>query len=422
VTVPREAGNRVHRPLILIFSTYYWPELAGNAPYVTGLAEHLAARGWDTHVACGFPHYPSWEAAPRRPAERSSRGGVEIHRRWHYVPTKQTAVQRVVYEGSLLASGLTALRTTRRPDVILGISPSLAGASLASVAARLHRRPYGLLFQDLMGQAAAQSGVRGGGAVSRLTRAAECRLARRAESVAVVSKGFRPYLQDGGVDPGRIVVVRNWSRSSAPSRSRAETRALLGWDDGTFVCVHAGNMGHKQDLGNVVRTAPLLNGRAHVVLAGDGNERAALQELAAGLAPGNLEFLPPAAPGDYESILDAADLLVVNQRGSVSNMSLASKLTAYFSSGTPVVAACAPDSDTARLISAAGAGVVVAPDDPPALAAAIVALKEDDARRKSLGEQGRAYASEFLSEAAAMRDLDGFIDALLSAGGKARSA
>jgi colanic acid biosynthesis glycosyl transferase WcaI len=414
VTVSREAGNRDDRPLILIFSTYYWPELAGNAPYVTGLAEHIAARGWDTHVACGFPHYPSWEAAPRRPAERSSRAGVQIHRRWHYVPAKQTALRRVVYEGSLLASGMTALRSTRRPDVILGISPSLSGAALASVASRVHRRPHGLLFQDLMGQAAAQSGVRGGGAVSRMTRAAEWRFARGAQSVAVVSKGFRPYLEEGGVDPGRIVEVRNWSQRSAPSRSREETRALLGWDEGTFVCVHAGNMGHKQDLGNVVRTAPLVDGRAHLVLAGDGNERAALQQLASTFATANLEFLPPAAPGDYESILDAADLLVVNQRGAVSNMSLASKLTAYFSSGTPVVAACAAHSDTARLISEAGAGVVVAPDDPSALAAAILALREDESGRASLGERGRAYASEFMSEAAAFRDLDGFLDGLLS--------
>src|SRR5262249_13967457 len=205
---------------ILIFSTYYWPELAGNAPYVTGLAEHLAARGWDTHVACGFPHYPSWVPAARRPAERSRRAGVEIHRRWHYVPTKQTALQRVVYEGSLLATGMTALRTTRRPDVILGVSPSLAGAALASVAARGPRRPDGLLFKDLMGQAAAQSGVRGGGAVSRLTRAAEWQLARHARSVAVVSNGFRPYLEAGAVDPERIVEVRNWSRASAQTRSR----------------------------------------------------------------------------------------------------------------------------------------------------------------------------------------------------------
>ena len=38
---------------ILIFSSYYWPESAGNAPYVTGLAEYLAARGHKVTVATG---------------------------------------------------------------------------------------------------------------------------------------------------------------------------------------------------------------------------------------------------------------------------------------------------------------------------------------------------------------------------------
>ena len=44
---------------VLILSSYYWPETAGNAPYVTGLAEHLAARGHGVTVATG-PKISSW--------------------------------------------------------------------------------------------------------------------------------------------------------------------------------------------------------------------------------------------------------------------------------------------------------------------------------------------------------------------------
>jgi len=45
---------------ILIVSAYYAPETAGNAPYVTGVAEHYAAQGHDVMVLTGFPHYPAW--------------------------------------------------------------------------------------------------------------------------------------------------------------------------------------------------------------------------------------------------------------------------------------------------------------------------------------------------------------------------
>jgi hypothetical protein len=45
-------------------------------------------------------------------------------------------------------------------------------------------------------------------------------------------------------------------------------------------------------------------------------------------------------------------------------MSLPSKLTSYFPAARPVVAAVAPDSETAREIQSAQAGYVVAPEDP----------------------------------------------------------
>ena len=45
---------------ILITSSYYWPEEAGTAPWVTGMAEFLSASGHDVAVVTTFPHYPSW--------------------------------------------------------------------------------------------------------------------------------------------------------------------------------------------------------------------------------------------------------------------------------------------------------------------------------------------------------------------------
>jgi len=35
----------VKRLRVLVSTSYYWPEEAGSAPYLTGLAEHLAATG-----------------------------------------------------------------------------------------------------------------------------------------------------------------------------------------------------------------------------------------------------------------------------------------------------------------------------------------------------------------------------------------
>ncbi|MER6978142.1 hypothetical protein ABT317_14280, partial [Streptomyces carpinensis] len=62
-------------------STNYAPEHTGIGPYATQLAEHWAARGADTHVLAGMPHYPSWRLDPAYAGvwrTTESRGGVTV--------------------------------------------------------------------------------------------------------------------------------------------------------------------------------------------------------------------------------------------------------------------------------------------------------------------------------------------------------
>src|SRR5262245_66432187 len=95
---------------VLVTSSYYWPEDTANAPYVTGLAEHLSDLGHNVVVATGFAHYPDWRSSAHgRLAASETHNGVRIFRRWHYVPRAQSAAQRAAYELSLVAFGLTAL-------------------------------------------------------------------------------------------------------------------------------------------------------------------------------------------------------------------------------------------------------------------------------------------------------------------------
>lgn len=408
----REDGPRPRN--VLICSSYYWPEAMGNAPYVTGLAEYLSGRGHNVVVCTGFPHYPEWRssASGRRAVE--TRAGVEVRRRRHYVPAKQSAARRAMYESSLFLTGLGGVAHPMRPDVVLGVSPTLAAASLALVAAERYRAPAGVVFQDLMGRAAAESGVKGGNAVTGLVSRLELQIARRARAITVVSDGFQSYFEANGIDPSKIVRVRNWNLSVPSSRTREETRARFGWSESDFVCVYAGSMGHKQGLDNLLHTAAVLPRSVRVVLAGDGSDRVRLVELARALRLANVEFHGVQPAGEYESLLEASDVLLVNQRPSVSDMSLASKLGSYLGAGRPVVAALAARSETAREVLASGGGLVVSAAAPNAMAAAVLSLREDPTRARELAERGRRYALVHLSARAALAQYEHFLDSLIA--------
>src|SRR3990172_704982 len=165
---------------ILIIGLNYAPEEAGNAPYTAGMAEHLAALGHDVTVVTGMPHYPRWQVDRGyrwRLWKREPIRGVDVRRRWHHVPGSQSALQRALYEGSFVLTGASVLALPR-PDVVLGIVPSLGGGVLARLAATRYRVPYGIVFQDLVGPASAQSGLAGGHRITRLVSTAEAGAAR----------------------------------------------------------------------------------------------------------------------------------------------------------------------------------------------------------------------------------------------------
>jgi colanic acid biosynthesis glycosyl transferase WcaI len=410
---------------ILITGINYTPEATGIAPYTAGLAEHLSARGHHVTVVTGLPSYPQWrvhEGYRGRIASRETLAGVDVRRRWHYVPREQTAVRRAAYEASFLATGLSALALPR-PDAIVGIVPSLGGGLLARLAGARFGAPYGLVFQDLMGPAAAQSGVIGASRAARAIRAAEVFTARRAQAVGVIAEGFRPYVQSLGVAPERIRRVRNWTHVPEPTGDPADVRARLGLEPGAVVCLHAGNMGHKQGLANVVECARLAASDPGIgfVLMGDGSQRPLLEGLAARHRLDNLRFLPIQPAELFPGVLAAADVLLVNQRATVTDMSLPGKLTSYFLAGRPVLAAVSPASEAAREVAASGAGLVVRPDDSAALLTAVRALAADHGLRERLGSAGRAYARATLTPGQALAGLEALVEQIAARAGRAQA-
>ena len=390
---------------VLITSSYYWPEGAGTAPYLTGLAEYLSGRGHTVVVGDDLPALSGVALVGERAAHGSEvRAGVTIRRRAHFVPRRQSAAQRALYEATLLASGLTALPLRRRPDVVIGTCPSLAGGLLARVASIAYRVPYGLIFQDLMGLAARQSGVAGGDRVASVVRqhGAGDRAARRGGGDH--RRGLSRVLRGGGRGAGaRSSACATGRGGSSRGDARADARATrLAARTSWSACTAA--TWAKSRVSAISSTPPRSceGERIRIVLAGDGNDRARLQAEASRRGLADVEFMPMQGPGRWEELMQASDVLLVNQRASVADMSLPSKLTSYFPAARPVVASVSPDSETAREIEAAEAGYVVPPEDPAALRDVLVSLRRDPSAATAFGDSVRRYAETYLSGEASL--------------------
>ena len=391
------ATDRLVGADVLVVGVNYAPETTGIAPYTTGMAEHLAALGAKVTVVTGMPHYPQWQRSPgyeRAVLRQEHPNGVRLMRAGHYVPPRQDALRRGLFEVSWMpAAALQDLRTPA--DVVIGVSPSLAALPLARWAARRRRVPWMAVVQDLRGNAAANGGVRGGGKVASVVGGVECRMLRSADLVGVIGEGFGGAVQDMGVQADRVRVLPNWAHIERSSASREQARAELGWPSERTLVVHTGNMGAKQGLENVVAAAAEADRRGadvQFVLVGDGSQREALREQAVGVE--RITFVDPVDEYHYPLVLAAADVLLLNERPDMLEMSLPSKLTSYLSAGRPVLAACPAGGWTATVLDDSGAAVRVAPDDAGALVDAALELAADPDECTRRATAGTAYAAQ----------------------------
>ncbi|MGK2849435.1 MAG: WcaI family glycosyltransferase [Candidatus Limnocylindrales bacterium] len=409
-------AERGAAPRILIYSMYYWPEESGNAPYSTGIAEHLAANGMEVTVVAGMPHYPAWEVDARyrgRWRQTEQRAGVRIERFRHHIPRRQSAARRAVYEASFLAHA-SMRGQGQRPDAVLGVIPSMSGGVLARIAAARAGAAYGIIVQDIMSAAAAQSGITGGRRAAAVTGSIERWALRRATVVAPVAAAFIPILAGMGVEARRIVHLPNWAHLPPPARDRQDVRTELGWRGDEVIALHAGNMGLKQGLEQIIdaaRSAMAVDPRLRFVLMGDGNQRAHLLELADGLT--NVTFAPFVERERLVDVLAAADVLLLSERSTVRDMSLPSKLTSYLAAGRPVIAAVDPAGASASEVRRADAGVVVRAGDARSLVRAIIDLVADPAEIQRLGENSRRYAETTLGSVASLATASAIVDRLL---------
>lgn len=407
---------------ITILGLNYVPEQSGNAPYTASLAEGLVAAGHTVHVLTGFPHYPEWTLKQGYTGWKMTEeiNGVTVDRLRHFVPRNPSALSRIHMELSFGFRLLTA--HWHNPDVILVVSPALLSCGLAIMRAHMRpRRPaVAIWIQDLYSRGVVETGT-GGSLLGRIASTLESKILCSADGVAAIHERFKSHMVTLlGVPSGRVEVIRNWTHlPDTPTSGVGEMRSKLGWGSDEVVVLHAGNMGKKQGLENVVEAARLAGERhssVRFVLMGNGNQRRQLEKLAQGVS--HISFADPLPGNEFQLALAAADLLLVNELPGVKDMAVPSKLTSYFNAGVPVIAATDAGSVTASEIEGCKGGVRVDAADPHALLEAATALAQDPGVGAQMAANAMRFRHETLSESAAVAHYDEFITNLATSRGQ----
>ena len=98
-------------------------------------------------------------------------------------------------------------------------------------------------------------------------------------------------------------------------------------------------------------------------------------------------------------------------------MSLPSKLTSYFASGRPIVAAVPPEGVSAAEVTRSNAGLLVPAGEPDQLLSALNHLRREPEIAARLGAAGPPFAEAHSSAAICLAHAEQLVDAIASVPG-----
>lgn len=196
---------------------------------------------------------------------------------------------------------------------------------------------------------------------------------RNADKIIVISDKFKQNLLEKGVPTNKIVVVSNWinlDQVKHIERSQNDLYKELGLANEDNVVVYAGNCGISQGVDIIIEAAMILPNIKFVVFGG-GSEFDSIKKTVFENGLSNVivrELLPLDRVSEVYSL---GNLAIITCKKGVGTSGLPSKTWSIMACNTPIIASYDLDSDLAKLINKANAGVCVEPENVEALASAI---------------------------------------------------
>ncbi len=386
---------------VVVWGINYAPEVTGIAPYNVALCCHLRGRGHDVRMVTTFSYYPTWKKLPedRRRLYRTDQiDGVPVHRCWHFVPAKPSAIKRILHEASFIATSWCRLLFLPRADVYVVVSPPLLLGFAAWILTGIKRAPFVFHVQDLQPDAAVGLGMLKPSLLTKALYWLEAFAYRKAAMVSGICEGMVRAFERKGVPSSKRYLFFNGVDVAGDSvtAQAGVFRSVHGLAPDAFLAVYSGNLGVKQGLGILLDAAALVTKNAvRIVICGDGAERTQLEATAKARGLANVIFLPLQPKQQYQNMLADADISLITQQSGTGQFFFPSKLLSNLSAGKAVVTVADPDSELALAQIAGSFGFNVPPGSPDQLAALLDSLADRRSELPELGKNGRTYVSRF---------------------------
>ncbi|MCE7066140.1 WcaI family glycosyltransferase [Dyadobacter sp. CY326] len=389
---------------ILIYGINYDPELTGIGKYTGQMARWLANSGHDVNVITAMPYYPEWKLNENYKGKLwhcEKKDGVKVYRVPLYVPAKISSSKRIVHEFSFLLSILPVWFYTlfkRKYDIVMYISPPFHLGIFPYLYSKLRGAKFTTHIQDLQVDAAQDLGMIKNETLLKWMFYTERFILQHSDTVSTISVGMKKRLVKKGIPESRISLLYNSVDTTKimPLIKEQSLMKFFNLDTKDRVVLYSGNIGEKQGLEHLVEAAKRLLHRPEIkfVIVGSGAYKEKLMALAKDYGCHNVLFLPLQPYELLSELMAVADLHVVLQKQSASDLLMPSKLSTILAAGGCSIVSALPGTSLYEIVDQNNLGFLIKPECAESLCEAIENALSCDLQIYKLN--ARAFAENYL--------------------------
>lgn len=295
-------------------------------------------------------------------------------------------------------------------DLIIYYSPSIFfGSFVKKLKREWNARSY-LVLRDIFPQWTIDNGLlKENSIIAKYFSFFEMINYKSADRIGLMSQKNLDWFNEKYSCKYNTELLFNWTTVEVNDEKSVLYREKLGLEN-KVIYFYGGNMGHAQDMINLMRLANSMKiyQEAHFLFVGLGDEIELMQEYKEQKKLTNTTILPPVNQIEFKRILSEIDVGLFSLNKSHTTHNFPGKILGYMSQNKPILGSINPDNDLKDVVEEHKAGYISINGEDELLYGNAVKLL-DRGTRSTIGNNAKELLiSKFSVETAAMRILNSF--------------
>lgn len=404
-------GNSIKMRVALLTDAYLPSSTLVHAKMLHELAKQLQRLGHEPYII-----------TPGDPDQKSllveERLDQVVVWRFRSSPTRGVRkIKRALNESLLSVRAWRAIaeKVKEAPfDLCINYSPTIFFGPLARKMRRYGAYVY-LVLRDMFPQWVIDQGmIKEGSIIARYFRFFENLNYQVSDCIGVMSDANLRLFNSFHSGYSNVRVLMNWADTQPLERIDVADNWLIKWGIvNKVVFFYGGNIGHAQDMANLMRLARGLQDRddAHFLFVGQGDEVELIHKLKQEWQLNNVTIQMSVSQDVYRELLTQVDIGLFSLSAKHTAHNFPGKLLGYMVESLPILGSVNPGNDVVDLINNNKAGFVFINGDDQQFHSAARQLLDDVELRRKAGVLARELLLRYFSVESAAASIIHEVDA-----------